>query len=695
MLYLLGRLLALPTILVSLVLSGSLAARLLGCALPTLFASDSERWRTVHQRLVLGCALAVSAMFLCAVVGLYRPLPLIVLTVLVALFGGAAVLGEREFERLLSVDSNTKARAIIDPTDGLEASSRSGREEESERKERGGRWSRIAQVERIAFTLTAAAFGVVLAVLWLQSLRPDLSWDANVYHLSLPKQFLKHGGFFAVPLSVYSHWPLATELLFGLTMAVRDYITAKELHFLFGLLTMFLLAMMLNGNRDRGVGTGQTAQVSWPQSRWLPVLGVGLFLANPVVQYEIRVAYVDLALAFFFLSGFVFLERLLSLPKERSLAERRSALIVVGICCGMVCAVKLSGVLAATSLLLVYGLSRARQSNLRVAFKEAAWVLPGILALALPWPAKAWWLTGNPIYPLLFDVFGGPDWSEALGARHDAWQASIGMGRTLLDYALLPWRVITLGGQGYDHFDGELHLGWLAVLPAVLWVSVKDGPVRRALLVSGLVFISWAVTSQQIRLLIPVAALLAFAGARALGAIAGSWRGESTHLLNAAGRSLVPLLAIAMLASTVVTSWSYFQQTPRLASDLARLGESAKPAVIHPVYRRTGELPAQSRLLLLNTNHGFFVERPYMADSFFEASQVIHLFEGATTTEDVRHILAQREVTHVLYEVRTPGMPYPEPLLRLLQDPRFVRLDFRSPDERFAILELAPPGGSF
>ena len=80
--------------------------------------------------------------------------------------------------------------------------------------------------------------GLLLAPSFVLALGPHLIWDDDVYHLTLPKLFLEHGGFRPVPLSVYSNWPLNVELLFGLAMLVKDYILAKLLHFGFGLLTL-------------------------------------------------------------------------------------------------------------------------------------------------------------------------------------------------------------------------------------------------------------------------------------------------------------------------------------------------------------------------------------------------------------------------------------------------------------------------
>ena len=62
---------------------------------------------------------------------------------------------------------------------------------------------------------------------------------------------------------------------------------------------------------------------------------------------------------------------------------------------------------------------------------------------------------------------------------------------------------------------------------------------------------------------------------------------------------------------------------------------------MHPVFRAIdADVPADGRLLFINTNHGFFCHRDFIADSFFEASQINALFapgrEGRRDRRDHR-----------------------------------------------------------
>ena len=61
----------------------------------------------------------------------------------------------------------------------------------------------------------------------MKALWPRVSWDANVYHLTVPRLYVEHGGFRRIPFNVYSNWPLNTELLFVVASLLRDYVLGE------------------------------------------------------------------------------------------------------------------------------------------------------------------------------------------------------------------------------------------------------------------------------------------------------------------------------------------------------------------------------------------------------------------------------------------------------------------------------------
>ncbi len=515
----------------------------------------------------------------------------------------------------------------------------------------------------IAFSALLTA---LLAPFLLLALTPTVSWDASAYHLRLPELFLAAGGFRPVPFSVYSHWPLGVELLFTAAMALADYVVAKLVHFGFGVLTLYAIYA--------GCRTFHR-----PASGRLAIL---LFLANGVVAYELRVAYVDLAHAFYFTAAVLFMLRALAAPEQA-----RTSLWLSGLCAGLTAGVKVTGIAGAAIVgaLYVPRLTRAlRDGRLRPVLGRfvASFGLP-VAVLWAPWLIKAAWYTGNPAYPFFHRWLGGPDWSQALTGQFQTWQSSIGMGRELLDYLLLPVRVILAGGEGYGRFDGEIGAFWIVLVPLALWQARSSALVRRCLAGAGLTFAVWALSSQQMRFLIPALPLLAIAGAVSVVELLGRLPGARRRR---AGRVLAIAAMVAFLVST---------QARVLAAGFRTLGVylsvpgDLKSTAVHPVYTWVNtRLPPDAKLLFLNTNQSFFCQREVIADSFFEASQIADWLAPAGDVAELRALLSARGVTHVLVENRPRGIAYPPALQQMLNDQTRVTPLYRSEDGRFSVLEL-------
>ncbi len=531
-------------------------------------------------------------------------------------------------------------------------------------------WPRMGRIRlvppRAAGLLTATVMAAILAPLFLLALTPAVSWDAAVYHLTLPKLFLDAGGFRPVEMNVYSNWPLNVELLYALAMAAGDYVLAKLTHFAFGVATLF--ALVAGCRAFHRPASGPLAAI--------------FFLANGVVASEFRVAYVDLAHAFFLLAGMLFM--------IEALERDDRALWLSGLCCGLAAGTKLSGIAGAGIVGALYlpRLAVALRRRDPQAFRHrlrlflTRFAAP-VLGLWLPWVARTWALTGNPAYPFFHRWFGGPDWSPELTGKLQVWQSSIGMGREPVDYLLLPLRVILAGGEGYSRFDGELAAFWLALVPLAVWAASRSSLARRCLAVSGLYFIFWSLSSQQMRLLIPALPPLALAAAVATVELldrlpAQRWRRPARGFVFAAAAAFLIAGQGRALAAGYRTLGVYL-----------RAGDDLIASARHPIWSFIeADLPPDARLLLLNTNHGFFCERGYLADSFFEASQIADWLAPAKDVARLRAMLAERGVSHVLVEHRPPPVAYPAPLAELLRDPAAATVVERSKDGRYSVFEL-------
>jgi len=503
---------------------------------------------------------------------------------------------------------------------------------------------------------------VILLGLWIQVLWPQLSWDANAYHLTVPRLYLEHGGFRRIPFNVYSNWPLNTQMLYAVALAARDYVLAKALHFAFGMATLLLIYRLVK-------------VTSRPWAGWL---GGALFLVNPVVLDEFRAAYVDLAFAFFFLLAFVLVHQALE-----SREDRGRQLIVAGVFGGVAAGVKPTGAAAVACLLVLFLVVSLRQG------RKSGDVLSGLARIAVPaglmlapWLIKTWVLTGNPVYPFFYSVLGGPEWSTDLGAQLQEWQQGMGMGRSWLDFLLLPIRVVVAGGAGYDHFDGRISPLWLGLVPLALLLGRRRPLMTRSLGVAGAYFVFWALSSQQMRFLIPILPFLAVAGALALV--------ELGQTIQAGRRPVFEwAVTLGIVATLAMVCSSMIMPTWRMLGRYLEAGHEVVEETVHPAFRYISEdLPKGAKLMFLNTNHGFFCDREFIADSFFEASQINDLFQSAESQEGIHAALGDLGVTHLLIENRDRFVPWPRSLYELLDDPQLARRLYRSPDSLYDVVAV-------
>lgn len=474
------------------------------------------------------------------------------------------------------------------------------------------RWDPVRTCRSIGFALPLVL--VSLAVL-LGALDPMPGWDDQTYHLTIPAIYLAHGGFVRIPFNVYSNWPLGLELIYGLGLALQDHVGARLLHFDF--LILLLVALFRFCVRRH--------------SAWVGLAAASILLANPVVIAEAGVAYVELAIAFFLMMA-------LSLLTEYLEDHRAQSLGLAGLCFGCISTLKVSGVLflvCGWTMIVVDGLrSHGRITPTRTIVRAAALLSLPSLVMMVPWISKAYFYTGNPVYPFLWSVFGGSEWSGLLTDQFTAWQSSIGMGRNWVDYLLLIPRLALLSGPGYGRFDGGLSWIWIFAVPLIAVVPNREA--RALALPAAAYFVVWALSSQQARFLVPIIAPLAGSLAIAVSAV--------SKQNNALGKPALFALLALLLAST----YPALQRAVSVTDSALRKPPDLTSWVPDPAYTFARlSLPENARLLL-DTNHGLFFQRPYVADSFFEASQVSEFMAGARSLDEIEVRIRTLNVTHIV-----------------------------------------------
>ena len=251
----------------------------------------------------------------------------------------------------------------------------------------------------------------VLAML-LASLLPTTDFDVKEYHLQGPKEYWLAGRVKFLPHNVYTSFPFLTEMLSLSAMALRGEwyrgaLAGQAVLMSYAVVTalaVFALARRLAGDA----------------AAWLAVL---VLLTTPWVYRISIIAYTEGALA-----GYLVLTTLaLVIEVQTTGTPSRRGVLLIGLLAGSAAACKYPGVLSAVipfGLALVWLAWRRAESTSprwKAAGLTAGLYSAGVLLAFGPWLMKNLVETGNPVYPLLWSLFGGESFDAATNIR---WKAA-------------------------------------------------------------------------------------------------------------------------------------------------------------------------------------------------------------------------------------------------------------------------------
>ena len=373
-------------------------------------------------------------------------------------------------------------------------------------------------VERLA----AGILLIVLGAALLLALTPETARDALLYHLAIPKLYLKHHGFYFVPGNVFANYPFHTELLYLLALFINGDILAKLINFT--MLPVILLGIYQFASRKM-------------KNNSFPFLSMLIFAMIPSVFVDTHMAYNDLSTTLYSLCGFfAFLTW-----NER---KEQGWLILFAFFTGMVLANKYTTLIIPFPGCLGVLWSHRSSEKGRDAMRDLAIYVSITLICGAPFYLKNWLLTGNPFYPFLYGFFGGRGWDPEQARLYDGMVLYMGMGRRIIDYLLLPWNLSIHARIHSIIFDGVIGPLFLIVLPFLVFIRKKDTSTKVILVFSLIFFLFWASASQQIRYLFPIFPLLACLA----GLVISHYRGNR-------GMSLILGTTVCVASCSTPTRW--------------------------------------------------------------------------------------------------------------------------------------------
>ena len=255
-------------------------------------------------------------------------------------------------------------------------------------------------------------------------------------------------------------------------------------------------------------------------------------------------------------------------------------------------------------------------------------------------------MTGNPFYPFLYGIFGGRGWDPEQARLYHLFVRSLGMGRELWDYLLLPWNVSVNARMHSPQFDGILGPVFILTLPFAVGMRRIAVGVKVAMAYCLFTFMFWASSAQQIRYLIPVFPFLSLITGYVL---------SYYHRRRAVFGVLVVLVA-GSLGFNGYHVVSDFVRIRPLGVITGLEGRDTFLSRVIPSYTMfeyvNTQLPEDSKIFLVYMkNFGYLCDRPYYSDSMFESYTIQKILAQSANPTGVYDALRNKGFTHVLYDI--------------------------------------------
>lgn len=408
------------------------------------------------------------------------------------------------------------------------------------------------------------ALGAVLLLTLFVTLAPPSSMDATVYHLRVPREFLRAHTWLALE-DVHSYQPLYVEMLFGEGLVLGGGVLAALVHWALG-----LGAIAAAGAWGRRLGGSAI---------WAAVI----FGTTGLYVWESTSAFIDLGLTLFV--------SLAMLWATHPLPGRQST-VMSGVFAGLAAGSKFTGLVGASLTGVV--MFATFWPDWRVGLRRLA-LFGGIAgALASPWYLRNAVFAGNPIYPLANSLFGLPHVLLA--------SIPYGLGSDFLHLLTSPFDLLARGGT----FDQGWAVGpaYLALAPLGIVASRRSQIAHIAAAVIVLWWLVWFFSSPQVRLLLPILPLAAGLASAGIDAALLCQR----RSLEAGALAVVAVSAIGGLGSAGLYAVRTAKVVLGLESSATYLeGNSWN----YPAYENVDRLvPLNASIAVEGANNLYYLSRP-------------------------------------------------------------------------------------
>lgn len=487
----------------------------------------------------------------------------------------------------------------------------------------------VSGVDRVVVGLIA----FVLLIAFVAALAPPIAKDTLLYHFALPKAFIAQHSNAFVEGNIASYLALGGEMQFVWAMLLGGVYSVRAGEAAAGAVAFLYLPLLL------AVVFGWARELN--VSRTWSFIAVLLVAAIPTAFHSASSGYTDVALAFYAALAAYSLMRWLDGYDTKHLVH-------LAIFLGGALAIKLTTLFLIAALVLVILLKVRNEVSAGKLAGTAVFALVLAGVLASPWYLRTWSATGSPLFPFYLSIWKGeaPGWDVERSNLFQVMNSQYGgVDQAPVNYLLAPFR-LSLAAQPEDAnlYDGVLGAAFLISLP-LIWFGIrrKNDPAAATLAgISGVYFLFWLFSSEQIRYLLPIVPLLAIA-------IAAS--GDSSEDKGTKNAWYYTFGLASVLC--VLTSLAWFSMRSPLR---VVFGGETRDAYLtrqldyYPYYRMlNSDTDSNEKVWLINMRRDTYdLDRPYFSDYLFEDWTLRKLVWQAKDINDLRTTARELGAEYIL-----------------------------------------------
>jgi hypothetical protein len=465
-----------------------------------------------------------------------------------------------------------------------------------------------------------AALAALLLALLLNlagALSPEIFYDALVYHLAVPNYYVINHGFEPIPYNFYSNLPFTHGMLYAAGLLLKGSALTKFINYGAGLLTA--AAVLAIGARHFSLRAG--------------LWGALIFYTVAHAMFAAWSAGTEALLMLF---------STLALYCVLNRKEGEYRWLWLAACfCGLAMGVKYTGFFTAVGVMLAYAWSdRARPA---AALKNLALFTLIASVFVVPWLAKNYLYTGNPVFPFAPGLFGTGETADPQKLKDFIGHASQMGPLKLKEWLLTPWKV-TMGQVGNSEYFSPL---FLLLLPAAFLLSAPAGPALTGLWIFFLAaWLGWSFSSTMVRFLMPAYP--------AAGLIMAAYLFSPGHkALKMTLKAIV--LGVCATGLYLAALIFYAQDRWRPVAGLVPVDEylsNSQPTYPYSCYsgiRFINEKAGpDAKVLLIGDEKSFYLKKDFIVSSVYDRTAAVEYAALAADGDDLYARLRKDGVTHLL-----------------------------------------------